>query len=134
MFTAERASDHSSTCSSLQRIQAIQAARLVEGQAARLGQLLGDLVRSKVLAYHSAAVLLLLQMMCLLVGVQIGLLVEAFVAAGVRAGEWLLARVDPQVRLQIEVERELLAALIARVWLLTLDLTTEDQISLYQKK
>ena len=128
MIAAEGAIDHSSTCSSL-HTQTIQATLLIEGQAAGLGQLLSELVRSQVLAYHSATVLLLFQMVCLLVGVQVGLLVEALMAARVRAGERLLTRVDPQVRLQIEVERKLLPALVTRVRLLTLDLNTEDHLS-----
>ena len=38
------------------------------------------------------------------------------------------------MRLQVEVKRELLPALVARVRLLTLDLTTDNQISWCQKR
>lgn len=53
-----------------------------------------------------------------LVCVQVRLLVKALVAAWVRAREWLLASMYAHMRLQIEIKRELLAALIALVGLL----------------
>jgi len=53
-----------------------------------------------------------------LVCVQVRLLVKALVAAWVRAREWLLPSMYAHMRLQIEIKRELLAALIALVGLL----------------
>lgn len=57
-------------------------------------------------------------MMCELVGVQVRLLIESLVAARVWTAERLLTRVDAHVRLQVEVEREPLAAQVALVGLL----------------
>ena len=48
-------------------------------------------------------------------GVQVRFLVKAFVAARVGAGKRLLARVDPLVGLEVEVQRELFAALVALI-------------------
>ena len=59
-------------------------------------------------------------MVSLLVCMQIRFLVEALMTTRVGAGEGLLPRVDPQVRLKIEVEGEFLPALMTGVWLLSL--------------
>jgi len=53
----------------------------------------------------------------LLMGVQVALLVEALVAVWVGTAEGLLASVDAQVGLEVEVQRKLLVANVALVWL-----------------
>lgn len=54
-------------------------------------------------------------MVCELVRMQVRFLVEALVAALEGADEWLLARVDAHVRLQIEVKGESLVTELALV-------------------
>ena len=57
--------------------------------------LLLDLLQLELLALQTTQVVLLIfQVVGLLVCMQVGLLVEAFVAAGVRAREWLLSCVN----------------------------------------
>ena len=55
------------------------------------------------------------QLMCM----QVRLLVEPFIAALIRANEWLLSSVDAHVRLQVEVQGEPLAAEMTLVRFLT---------------
>ena len=50
---------------------------------------------------------------------QVRLLVEPFIAALIRANEWLLSSVDAHVRLQVEVQGEPLAAEMTLVRFLT---------------
>ena len=70
--------------------------------------------------HHQILAIWVFKMVSLLMRVQVRLLVKSLVASGVSAGEGLLTCVDPQVSLQIEVKRELLAADVALVWFLAL--------------
>jgi len=87
--------------------EALARGQSVEAQSARLDELGGITVR-------------VLQVVSQHVSVEVRLLVEALVAALQGASEWLLSCVDPQVSLKVEVQRELLPAELALVWLLTL--------------
>lgn len=87
--------------------EALARGQSVEAQSARLDELGGVAVR-------------VLQVVSQHVSVQVRLLVEALVAALQGASERLLSRVDPQVSLKVEVQRELLPAELALVRLLAL--------------
>lgn len=54
-------------------------------------------------------------MMSELVSMQVALLIEPLVAVVVWANEWFLSGVNAHVRLEVEVEREALAAEVALV-------------------
>ena len=54
-----------------------------------------------------------------LVSVQVGLLVEALVAAGIGTHEWFFASMYSHVSFEVEIEREALSANVALVWLLS---------------
>ena len=62
-------------------------------------------------------------MMRQLVRMQVRLLVESFVAALERADKWLLARMNPHVRLQVEVEGESFVTQFTFIRFFTLELT-----------
>ena len=90
--------------------------------------LLLDLLELELLALQTAQVVLLIfQMVGLLVCMQVGLLVEAFVAAGVRAREWLLSCVNAKMSLEIEVKAEPFPTQVALVGLLT---SVDEHVSL----
>lgn len=59
-------------------------------------------------------------MMCQHVGMEVGLLVEAFVAPFEVAEERLLSCVDAQVRFQVEVKREFFTTQLALIRFLPL--------------
>lgn len=83
----------------------------------RFAAALHQLERPAVHAHLSQVLLVVwvIQVVCLLVGVEVRLLVEALIASGVGATKGLLACVDAQVGLEVEVKAEFLEANVTLV-------------------